>query len=70
MQTVHSEYCGTVDRVNCSWPSPAQSVLVSGPFGAHDHIFVLSEPFFDCFERRPPLRQEEGGGLPCSVILN
>jgi hypothetical protein len=28
--------------VNCCWPSPAQSFLVSGPVGTHDHIFVLS----------------------------
>jgi hypothetical protein len=28
--------------VNCCWPSPAQSFLVSGPIGTHDRIFVLS----------------------------
>jgi hypothetical protein len=27
---------------NCSWPSPAQSLLASGPVGTHNHIFVLS----------------------------
>jgi hypothetical protein len=28
--------------VTCCWPSPAQSILVSGSFGTHDHIFVHS----------------------------
>jgi hypothetical protein len=28
--------------VNCCWPSPALSLLVSGPVGNQDHIFVRS----------------------------
>jgi hypothetical protein len=28
--------------VNFCWSSSAQPFLVSGPLGAHDHIFVLS----------------------------
>jgi hypothetical protein len=28
--------------VNSCWSSPAQSFLVSGPVGTHDHIFVFS----------------------------
>jgi hypothetical protein len=28
--------------LNCCWPSPAQSSLVSCPFGTHGHIIVLS----------------------------
>jgi hypothetical protein len=27
--------------VNCSWSSPAQSFVIWGPGGSHDHIFVL-----------------------------
>jgi hypothetical protein len=32
-------------RVDCCWPSPAESILVSGPVGIHDHISVLSKTF-------------------------
>jgi hypothetical protein len=30
--------------VNCCWPSPAQSFLLSGLVGTYDHIFVLCIP--------------------------
>jgi hypothetical protein len=49
----------SVDRSSCCWSSPAQSVLISGPVGTHDHIFVLSK-IFTCFEMGPSLREEEG----------
>jgi hypothetical protein len=44
--------------VNCYWPSPAQSFLVSSPVGTHAHIFVLSKTF-TCSEMGPPLRREQ-----------
>jgi hypothetical protein len=34
---------GQSRAVICCWPSPAQSFLVSGPYGTHYHIFVLSK---------------------------
>jgi hypothetical protein len=46
-------------RVNCYWPSPAQSVLVLGPVGIHDHIFVLSKAFM-CFEMGPSFNKRKG----------
>jgi hypothetical protein len=48
--------------VICCWPSLAQSFLVLGPVGTHDHIFVLTK-IFVCFETRHSLRREQGG--PC-----
>jgi hypothetical protein len=38
--------------------SPAQSFLLSGPVGTHDHIFFLSKTFM-CFEMGLPLRLED-----------
>jgi hypothetical protein len=35
-------HTNTHSPANCCWPSPAQSILVSGPIGTRDHIFVLS----------------------------
>jgi hypothetical protein len=32
--------------VNCCWPSPAQSFLVSSPIGTHDLIYVRSKTLF------------------------
>jgi hypothetical protein len=57
------------DQVNCYWSSPAQSVLVSGPVGPHDHIFVLCKTF-TCFEMGPPLRREAGSDYYWSLPLH
>jgi hypothetical protein len=49
----------SVTQVNCCSPSLAQLILVSGPVGTHEYIFVLSKTS-TCFEMGPPLRREEG----------
>jgi hypothetical protein len=50
----------SVGRVNCCWPSPAHSILVSGPIGTYDQMFILSKTF-TCFAMGPPLGREGGG---------
>jgi hypothetical protein len=35
-----------VGRVDCCWPSPALSVLVSDPVGTHDQIFSFFPDFY------------------------
>jgi hypothetical protein len=32
--------------LNCCWPSPAQSLLVSGPVGTHDLIYFRSKTVY------------------------
>jgi hypothetical protein len=54
--------------VNCCWPSPAQSILVSGTVATDDYVFVLSKTF-TCFEMGPPLRREEGSDWYWSLPL-
>jgi hypothetical protein len=44
----------SVSRLNCCWPSPAQSFLASVSSRSMTKIFVL------CFEMGPPLRREMG----------
>jgi hypothetical protein len=46
---VFNETSGTAIQsgtVICCWPSPAQSFLVSGPVGTHDHISVPSNTVY------------------------
>jgi hypothetical protein len=46
--------------VNSCWPSPPQSVLVSGPVGTHDHNFVLSCVFLNgAPSSTPPLLRSD-----------
>jgi hypothetical protein len=56
-----------VCHVNCSWPSPAQSVLVLGPLEPVT-VFLLF-PSLVWFEMGPPLRLEEGSDCYWSLPL-
>jgi hypothetical protein len=46
-------------HIDCCWPSPALLLLISGPVGTHNQVFVLSKTF-TCFEMEPLLQREEG----------
>jgi hypothetical protein len=50
----------------CCWPSPAQSILVSGPVGTHDHIFVPSKTTCVFWNRAFSLTRE--GGLTATSL--
>jgi hypothetical protein len=45
----------SIGRVNYFWPSPTQSISVSGTVGTHDHILVHSKTF-TCIEVGPLLQ--------------
>jgi hypothetical protein len=50
-----------VGRLNCCWPSSAQSVLVSVSVGTHDYEYVFVFPnAYTCFEMFPPLQGGTG----------
>jgi hypothetical protein len=51
----------TGDLLNYCRPSPTQQILVSGPVGAHEQIFLLKT--FMCSEMGPSLQQEEGSNF-------
>lgn len=54
-------------RVNCYWPSPARSNLVSGAVRNHGHVFIFQN--FTYFEIGAKLRREGGSDYNCSPRL-
>jgi hypothetical protein len=59
----------SVGKVNCCWPSSAQSIFISSPVGTNDHIFILSKNVI-CFETGSPFRREGGGRLLLVIIIS
>jgi hypothetical protein len=49
----------SVSRLNCCWPSPAQSFLASVSLRSMTKIFILSQTSM-CFEMGPPLQWTRG----------
>jgi hypothetical protein len=54
----------SVSRLDCCWPSPAQSFLVSVSTRSTTKIFVLSYTC-TCLEMGPPLQRGEGSVFLC-----